>query len=126
MKGRLRDFFIVVVSGSRVWEPMAQIGHELNLVHQEHDKVLVISGGAKGVDSACRVVCQQRGYFFAEIPAAWVAFGKKAGPIRNGWEILFEPDLVLCFHPNLNNSIGTKDMHKKATKKGFTIKVISK
>jgi hypothetical protein len=125
VREKLEDFFIVVVSGSRDWEPMDLIRSELDKIHAEHDKVIIISGGASGVDHSTRVVCEHKGYFFVEIPAPWFAFGAKAGPIRNGWELVFEPNLVLAFHPNIKKSKGTKDMVSKAKKKKILVRMIT-
>jgi YspA, cpYpsA-related SLOG family len=121
---RLADFFVVVVSGSRDWNAVAPISKELKKVHDEHDKVLVISGGAKGVDHSCRIVCEQNGYLFAEVPAPWFKFGIRGGPIRNSWMLLFQPNLVLCFHPEIERSKGTRDMRNKAKKAKIPVRII--
>jgi hypothetical protein len=34
-----------------------------------------------------------------------------------------KPDIVLAFHENLSESKGTKDMIKKAEKKGYEVRI---
>lgn len=80
--------------------------------------VFVISGKARGVDTAaidwaCVNWCQ-----FREYPADWNKHGKAAGPIRNR-QMLDEgkPDLVVAFP----GGKGTADMVKVAKARGFEV-----
>ena len=56
-------------------------------------------------------------------PAEWDTFGKAAGPIRNGWMLKMEPDLVLAFHNDIRQSKGTANMVSIARKKGIEVKI---
>ena len=126
MSNRLEDFFIVVVSGDRYWHATGEVDRELAAIIKQRDKVLVISGGASGIDTVTKYVCEKNGYIFAEVPAPYEFFKKKAGPIRNAWMLLFKPDLVLCFHQRIEKSKGTKNMKQLAEKAGIPVKLIDK
>lgn len=58
-------------------------------------------------------------------PADWKQYGKAAGPIRNK-QMLDEgqPDLVLCFHDDIEKSKGTKNMYELAKARGIKTKLI--
>ena len=47
------------------------------------DGVIVVSGGAKGIDRMAERYAAERGYRLAVFPADWDAYGKRAGYIRN-------------------------------------------
>ena len=47
------------------------------------DKITIISGGARGVDSLAESYAEEKGYDFKCFPANWGQFGRAAGPIRN-------------------------------------------
>lgn len=60
-------------------------------------------------------------------PADWKKHGKKAGPIRNSEMLKKEnPDLVVGFHNNIEESKGTLDMLRKAAKAGKTVELVNK
>lgn len=59
------------------------------------DKVVIVSGGAKGVDTIARQIAEERGYEIVEIIPDWETYGKKAGPMRNK-EIVDLADMVLA------------------------------
>ena len=73
----------ILIAGSRgIKEAEYQIGVWLWLLRGSTD-VLVISGGAKGVDVSARDVCSRLNIPFQEFPADWDKHGKAAGYIRN-------------------------------------------
>ena len=59
------------------------------------DKVVIVSGGAKGVDTIARQIAEERGYEIVEIIPDWETYGKKAGPMKNK-EIVDLADMVLA------------------------------
>jgi hypothetical protein len=72
-----------------------------------------------------RKLAERIGWDVIKVPADWTKYGKAAGPIRNQEMLDMDPDLVLAFHSDLDNSKGTKDMVARARKKGVKVIVIS-
>ena len=120
----------VLVCGDRNWKDKKRIEEELLKSCKEFDifspkDIVVIEGGAKGVDSLAGEVAKELGFRLLVYPAEWEKFGKMAGPLRN-IEMLEDgkPDLVLAFHADLSKSKGTAHMVKIAKKKGIEVKII--
>ncbi len=88
---------------------------------------LVIHGGCKGVDLIVDHYARQRGCNVEAYPITKEdsrKYGRGAGPVRNKQMLDQGPDMVICLHPDLSKSKGTKDMHKQATKRNFKIQVV--
>lgn len=60
------------------------------------DDTIVVSGGAKGVDSWAVQAAEDRGLEVKVFDADWAKFGAKAGPIRNT-SIIASSDHVVAF-----------------------------
>jgi predicted Rossmann fold nucleotide-binding protein DprA/Smf involved in DNA uptake len=58
---------------------------------------VVISGGARGVDTAAEMRARERGLEVMSFPADWDKYGKSAGYRRNK-DIVAAADKVVCFH----------------------------
>lgn len=88
-------------------------------------KVTIIEGDARGADTQAGEIAWLHNFDLKIYPADWNKHGKAAGPIRNQ-QMLDEgkPDIVLAFHDDIENSKGTKDMVKRATKAGIPVQVI--
>src|SRR5437016_1932752 len=82
----------------------------------------VIEGDAKGADRLGGTWAKLRGIPVAVYPAQWRQYGRAAGPIRNQ-QMLTEgkPDVVFAFHDRLNESRGTADMMKRASRYGLPV-----
>ena len=72
---------------------------------------LVVSGGAKGVDTLARNWARWNGVAVKEFRPDWSKHGRAAGVLRNS-DIINEADRVIAIH--VNNSRGTADSIKKA------------
>jgi hypothetical protein len=117
----------VLICGDRNWTDREAIRAWLCKLQDEGYNVL-IEGGANGADRIAEQEARLVGGFeVLEFPADWGKFGRAAGPIRNK-QMLTEgkPELVIAFHPDLNNSKGTKNMVTQATKAGVTVIVVNK
>jgi hypothetical protein len=79
---------------------------------------LIIHGAAKGADTIAGNIANKLGFQVVSVPAEWEKYGRAAGPIRNKIMLNMEPDLVLAFHSDIENSKGTKNMVEIARKKG--------
>jgi len=86
---------------------------------------IVIEGGAKGADSLARIAAQDTGLDVVEMPANWKRYGLPAGPIRNRRMLDLQPDIVIAFHPKIEESSGTKDCVAEAKRRGILIEVIA-
>lgn len=75
--------------------------------------VVIVSGGAKGVDSLARRLARELGLDMVEILPDWERFGKSAGMRRNG-EIVRLADVVVAVPAP--DSRGTIDAIVKARK----------
>jgi hypothetical protein len=101
----------------REWlTPFDNCGHRLELVH----------GGCKGADRIAGNVVLQEFYWNTsrvhEVPAQCEKYGDAAGPIRNQKMLDdYQIDLVLAFHDDITNSIGTADMVGKAHAAGVPV-----
>ena len=82
---------------------------------------LIISGGAKGVDTLAEQYAEAHKISKLIFQANWAKYGKRAGPIRNK-EIVNECTHVIAFVAT--DSVGTKDTITQAKLLGREVKVI--
>lgn len=83
----------LLVAGSRTISSTNAIYKVLNEYVEEHgDKLSIISGGAKGVDTVAAEFAKSQNIPFTEVPADWDKHGRAAGFIRNKemWEMADE------------------------------------
>jgi len=104
---------VFVIAGSRDYPANGQVERELDKILQRDD--VVITGGARGVDTAATARAREIGCRLVVMTADWAQYGKRAGMIRNRamlerlvkarflkWETM-----VVCFWAN--NSPGTRN-----------------
>lgn len=113
-------------SGDRRWTDPAPVQRELERLEREFGRsnVVIITGKARGLDQLAAKLAKQRGIHVAEVQALWETYYKGAGPIRNAVMLAFEPDEVIGFHPDIENSKGTKHMVELGRKAGVLVKVV--
>lgn len=111
----------VLICGDRHWFDWQAIDTYVSLLPVGS---VVIQGEAPGADSAAREAAVAHGYAFESYPADWATYGRAAGPIRNK-QMLTEgqPDLVVAFHDDLENSKGTMNMISQARKAGVPVQI---
>ena len=117
----------VIVTGDRHAEPdgwRTCIATELQ-ISAGYDRLVVIHGAAKGIDSIADEVCgDYPSMATVPMPARWDLYGNRAGPIRNEEMLLVLMKLqnhgytvsVLAFHDQIGESKGTKHMVNVALK----------
>lgn len=108
----------ILVCGARKTTPEQEkaIRHELD--RRKPDIDAIIQGGAYGVDRAARDWARREGVCCITVDAAWSAYGKRAGPMRNKWMLQHcSPDLVLAFP----GGTGTASMKLLATMDGVHV-----
>jgi hypothetical protein len=113
----------VLVCGDRNWKDDVPIWAALCQLSKDST---VIVGCCRGADYLGFETAKALRLSIEKYPPDWEKHGKAAGPIRNQ-RMLDEgkPDLVLAFHPDIENSKGTKDMVSRAKKAGVTVKIIA-
>lgn len=97
----------VVVSGDRNWSSPEPVKHVIKLLPLT---CIVVEGEAKGLDLMAKEIALSRGMTVEGKAPNWAYYGKGAGPVRNKEMLDTKPDLVVCFHNDINTSKGTKDM----------------
>jgi len=109
----------VLICGDRYFRDAKRIFHYLSTVPKD---TIIIEGEARGADTIVWVCCEILGLEYIQFPADWSAYHKAAGVIRNQ-QMLREgnPDLVLFYHDNLDNSRGTIDMITRANEQGIAV-----
>lgn len=80
---RLCEAFYCLVVGSRIFDNYELMKEKLDNLLQHQDKVVIVSGGAKGVDTLAEQYAHEKGYYLEVFPANWKQYGKRAGYIRN-------------------------------------------
>jgi hypothetical protein len=114
----------LLVSGSRDGFDQHVIDVYLMKYLAEHGRsnLVIIEGCARGVDTQAYAWALRNGVQTLHFPAPWQHLGKPAGAWRNRQMLLLgQPDEVLCFHPDVKNSRGTRDMATAARKRGVPV-----
>ena len=132
--------FKVIIAGSRKFNDYKLLETKCNNILSDiKDEIIIVSGCCeKGADKLGEKYAQKRGYYVIECPAPWddiegkpakeiginsrgQKYWKKAGHYRN--ELMAqEADALIAF--NLNNSVGTQDMIRRAKAHGLKIREI--
>ena len=119
----------ILVCGDRNWDNQdlvnAVLDRWLAKAQKSGRKLEIIEGEAHGADTCGRVWAETRKVKFHPYPAAWHLYGKSAGPIRNRKMLSSQPNLVIAFHNDIENSKGTKHMVRIAKKAGITVRVVT-
>jgi len=126
-----KKFWRIAIVGWRKYEDFDFVYNKFKSVIRglkiSPDNVVIVSGGAKGVDTiAEKIAVKIRGKFLGDAnlivyKAEWHKYGRRAGPYRNT-KIVNVSDIVIAF-PH-SDSIGTWDTINKAKKHQNKKKVI--
>ena len=83
-----------------------------------HRCIVVVTGGAKGLDTIAGLLAQKKGVYVIDVHALWGEYGVAAGPERNQLMLdLFDVDEALAFP--LRKSRGTFDMMDRLADAGI-------
>ena len=113
---------LVLVTGAREWADVEPIRRELLLLPSDS---ILLHGNARGADRLAGAIAAELGLDVRPRPANWEQFGKAAGIIRNREMLAEGPDVVLAFHPNLEQAKGTKHMVRIARNAGVPVRVVT-
>lgn len=86
LPGIKKEFFALLIVGSRSITDYRLVRDKIDkLIAPIRDKYrfIVVSGGARGVDSLAKDYARENGMEFHEMPADFDRYGKRAGYIRN-------------------------------------------
>ena len=77
--------FYCLIAGTRTYDDYDKFNPQVNYFLQNHplSDVVIISGGATGVDAMAKKYAREHGCDYKEFPAEWSVFGKRAGYLRN-------------------------------------------
>lgn len=104
------------------WEEISF--NEVNVVLPSSERVVLVHGGARGLDSLAATLWSMHGGGSVEAhPADWEKHGKAAGPIRNQEMVNLGADLCLAFP--LGESRGTRDCIYRALLAGIPTFVVT-
>lgn len=84
------------------------------------EEIIVVSGGAKGIDSLGELWAKEKGYKTEIYLPDWDLHGKKAGFIRNS-EIVDAATHLIAITTGSN---GTANSISKAQKRGIPVKIV--
>lgn len=128
---------IIAISGSRTYHDYGEFKMNMNrlLAEESYSRLVIVSGGAKGVDTLARKYCGEMGIEFIEVKAKWHdmsepclrktgrngSYNAFAGLKRNK-EMAEMSDKVYAFWDG--KSKGTKNMITKSRKLGKPVTVI--
>jgi hypothetical protein len=91
------------------------------------DRLVVVHGGARGVDTAVDGIARGLGLEPEAHPAAWTNLGRAAGHVRNQHMLDLGACLVLAFKRGFNWRLdrgGTEDMVRRAGEAGVPTFVV--
>lgn len=118
----------VIVTGDRNWYcPDLADRIIAGLVAKHADEVVIMEGGAGGVDRAFAEATDRHPVGHESYPVSpddWRRLGKRAGPLRNGHMIMLGADLCIAVHPNILESKGTKDCVLQAAAAGIPVVLV--
>lgn len=105
----------LLICGDRNWSD----GNAIREVIKQFNPSVIIEGECKGADILARLSAETMRIEVLKFPANWQMYGRSAGSIRNS-QMLKEgnPDIVVGFHYNIEESKGTRDMLTRAKKAG--------
>ena len=114
----------LLVTGGRDYSDALKVdlilGKYLKLAGPAVTDLLVIHGGARGLDTLAAEWCDRKGVPCIAMKAPWTAYNKAAGPIRNSWMIKYTNPTHCHVFPG---GSGTEGTHKKAVEAGLVVRV---
>jgi predicted Rossmann-fold nucleotide-binding protein len=112
----------VIVAGGREFNNYNLLVDSLDKAFQKlnKNKLIIVSGGAKGADALGEKYAKDRGYPLEIFPADWQLHGKAAGPIRNK-QMAENADALVAFD---SGGPGTRNMIKTAKELNLKVRVV--
>ena len=115
----------ILITGERHWTCHELAEAVLNrLIVRYGPNLVVVHGGACGVDQSFQVACETMGVTVEPHLADWKGLGNVAGPARNREMVQAGADLCIGLHRSLASSKGTKDCVRQALAAGIPVWLI--
>lgn len=118
---------LVLVTGGRKYglgehktgrDQRNHIYHTMDAIKAHYGEIMVICGGAPGLDSVISELwCNDKAVHCAKVKAIWNKLGNSAGAIRNSMMLKLRPDICVQFP----GGVGTADMAAKAKRAGIPV-----
>ena len=118
----MENTFRVIVAGGRDFFDYNLLCKKLDIILSTQEKVIIVSGNARGADSLGERYAKEHGILISYFPASWAQYGSKAGFIRNE-EMAKYADACICFWNG--ESSGTADMIRLAKEYNLKLRVIN-
>ena len=113
--------FKVIIAGGRDFADYDLLKSTMNnLLKNIKDRIIIVSGAARGADQLGEKYANEMGYSIKRYPARWDLYGNAAGPIRNE-EMAKYADALVAFWDG--HSRGTKSMIELGERYGLKIRV---
>jgi YspA, cpYpsA-related SLOG family len=110
----------ILITGDRHWRCTDLAERIVNrLIVRYGPDLVVIHGGAAGVDNAFSEACRKLGVTLKPYHANWQSLGNLAGPARNREMVASGPSMCVALHRDLTSSKGTKDCIQQALAAGI-------
>jgi YspA, cpYpsA-related SLOG family len=115
----------ILVTGDRHW-PCTELAERIlnRLIGRYGPDLVIVHGGAPGVDNAFATACRWLGVVAEAHVADPKGLGNVAGPARNREMVEAGADLCIALHRALETSIGTKDCVRQALAAGIPVYLI--
>jgi hypothetical protein len=115
----------ILITGDRHWSCDDLAKQIVNrLLARYGPELVVVHGGAPGVDQSFHVACRELGITVEPHLADWKGLGNIAGPTRNREMVAAGADLCVALHRSLESSRGTKDCIRQAIAAGIRVYLI--
>jgi hypothetical protein len=115
----------ILITGDRHWRCDELAEQVLNrLLARYGPDLVVVHGGAPGVDQAFNVAGSELGLTVEPHLADWRGLGNVAAPMRNREMVEAGADLCIALHRTLETSKGTKDCIRQALAAGIPVYLI--
>lgn len=114
--------YLVIVTGSRDWKDLSAV---YEAIADTPKCAIFMQGGCPtGADKFARMACEKSLRPMHTEKAHWYLYKLAAGPMRNRRMMEFEPDEVIAFLQNRNDSPGTIDCVNQAELRGIKVRKI--
>jgi hypothetical protein len=112
----------ILITGDRHWRCDDLAKQIINrLLARYGPELIIVHGGAPGVDNAFATACRELGIVAEPHLADWKGLGNIAGPERNREMVEAGADLCIALHRSIETSKGTKDCVRQALAAGIPV-----
>lgn len=119
--------FKVIICGGREFEDYELLKKACDFYlakkFETGEKIVIVSGGARGADSLGEKYAEERGLEVQRFPADWNKYGKRAGYLRNK-QMAEVSNACIAFLSSYGENKGTKMMISIAREKKLLVREV--